>query len=453
MLLEGMGAAGTVRLRRTPGRANAVQKHRDKRLLLIEDSRMFATALKHGLEVTHGLNVTHCASLKAAREELAEAAEGFSLVVLDLNLPDAPNCEALDLVLHERIPAIVFTAAFNDGTRETILSRGVVDCIVKNEPDSINRLIAAVDRTLANGRTTVLLVDSNLASLHDLAGILREQRISVVEASRGDAALHVIDAGDAIDVVVTDTNLADMAGAVLLKEIHDRQGDEAMPVIGLSDEGDARLAARFIEAGGADFVRKPFLEAEFCGRVRYAAAMQKRMQALRRVAASDYLTGIYNRRHFFLTGPRLVDQCLRRGDGTSIAILDIDHFKRLNDTYGHEIGDIVLKHVARRMKALVGEEHLLARLGGEEFSILFNGLSVREAFAFCERIRLGLAKSKIVADDEELTITVSVGLATIEAPESFDNYLHAADQFLYMAKHAGRNRVMSELALLDALAS
>ncbi len=431
-----------------------MQKHRDKRLLLIEDSRMFATALKYGLELTHGINITHCASLEAAKAEVAAASEpGFSLSVLDLNLPDAPNCEALDFILANRMPAIVFTAAFNDGTRDEILERGVVDCIIKNEPGSIDRLLAAVDRALTHGLTTVLLVDVSNDSRQELAGILRRHRFSVIEAADAAEALRFLDQGETIDVIVADTNLADIPAAVLLEEIRRRQGEDCVPLIGFCDHGDARLAARFIDAGGADFIRKPFLEAEFCGRIRHAATLQQRIQVLKRAAANDYLTEIFNRRHFFLTGPRLVDQCLRRGEGTSVAVLDIDHFKRLNDTYGHEIGDVVLKHVARRLKVLVGEEHLLARLGGEEFGILFDGLNVRQAFAFCERLRAELAKSKIVVDDEDLTITVSIGLATIEAPESFENYLHAADQFLYMAKHAGRNRVMSELALLDALAS
>lgn len=448
-----MGLLGTVRLRRTSGQANSAQKHRDKRLLLVEDSRMFATALKYGLESTLGARVTHCGSLEAVKTELVAGPDEFSLAVVDLNLPDAPNCEALDFVLASNIPAIVFTAAFNDRTREQILGKDVLDCIVKHEPESIERLIAAVDRALTEGRTMVLLIDSSEASRSDLAGLLRRQRFSVLEASAAGEALQLLDAGGAVDLIVTDTELDDMTGAGLIAEIRSRQGEEAAPVIGLSDRDDARLAASFLEAGGVDFIRKPFFEAEFTVRVGHAAAMQKRLQALRRLAASDYLTNIYNRRHFFLTGPRLVEQCLRRGESTSIAVLDIDHFKRLNDTYGHEIGDIVLKHVARRLKAIVGEEHLLARLGGEEFGILFNGLDARRACEFCERLRLELERSKIVADDEELTITISIGLATIEAQEAFDNYLHAADQFLYMAKHAGRNRVMSELTLLDALAS
>lgn len=443
-----------MKLRRASKQANYAQKHRDKRLLLIEDSRMFATALKYGLELTHGINITHCASLEAAKAEVAAAAApAFSLAVLDLNLPDAPNCEALDFILATGMPAIVFTAAFNDGTRDEVRERGVVDCIIKNEPGSIDRLLAAVDRALSNGRTTVLLLDTSTQTRNDLAIILRRQRFAVIEASEAAEALWFLGQGEAIDVIVADIDLIDMPASILLDEVRNRQGEDSVPVIGLCEHGDAQSAARFIEAGGADFIRKPFLEAEFCGRVRHAATLQQRIQALRRAAASDYLTEIYNRRHFFLTGPRLVDQCLRRGEGTSIAVLDIDHFKRLNDTYGHEIGDLVLRHVARRLKVLVGEEHLLARLGGEEFGILFDGLDARQAFAFCEKLRAELAKSKIVVDDEDLSITVSIGVATIEATESFENYLHAADQFLYMAKHAGRNRVVSEMALLDALVS
>ncbi|WEZ83180.1 hypothetical protein P6U16_20290 [Rhizobium sp. 32-5/1] len=142
------------------GHGNNVQKHPDKRMLLVEDSRMFSTALKHGLETTHGIAVTHCSSLEALQALLVDvAAADFSLAVLDLNLPDAPNCEALDFVLSKGIAAIVFTGTFNNTTRDYILSKNVLDCVLKNQPDSIGLLIAAVDRALTNSKTHVLLAD------------------------------------------------------------------------------------------------------------------------------------------------------------------------------------------------------------------------------------------------------------------------------------------------------
>jgi diguanylate cyclase (GGDEF)-like protein len=113
----------------------------------------------------------------------------------------------------------------------------------------------------------------------------------------------------------------------------------------------------------------------------------------------------------------------------------------------------VLKAVAGRLRALIGDEHMLARVGGEEFGILFNGLDVSAAHDFCETVRRDIAGAKVIADDEDLSITISIGLATIEGPETFDNHQHAADQFLYMAKYDGRNRIVSERTVLKAMVS
>ncbi|MCV9960887.1 diguanylate cyclase [Pararhizobium sp. BT-229] len=421
-------------------------------MLLIEDSRMFATVLKHGLETAHGVEVTHCSSLTALTG-VVEAGGEYCVAVLDLNLPDAPNCEALDYVISQGIAAIVFTGSFNNRTREDILSRNVIDCVIKSQPDCIGQVISLVDRALTNVRTSVLLVDSVDSSRAELLGLLRQQQFRVTQAGRGAEALNLLDVGDGFDLVVTDIALADMSAYTLLSEIRQRHGEDTVSVIALAETADRQHAARFLQSGGTEFIQKPFLLEEFNSRIFQVANIQKRIQALHGIAARDYLTDIYNRRYFFQHGPRMVEQCLRRGETTSIAILDIDHFKRLNDTYGHEVGDLVLKAVAKRLRALVGEEHLLARLGGEEFGILFNGLDVAAANGFCETLRLDLAKGKITADDEELSITVSIGLATIEGLESFENYLNAADQFLYMAKYDGRNRIVSELTLLRAMAS
>lgn len=438
--------------RKLSERGSSVQKHSGKRVLLVEDSRMFSMAVKHGLETLHGISVTHCSTLASLRQTV-ESGLDFSLAVLDLNLPDAPNCEALDYVIGRGIAAIAFTGSFNDGTRNDVLSRPVVDCVMKNQPDSIGHLISVVDRALTNARTHVLLTDSDDVSRAEIHALLRQQQFIVTEASSGAEALELLDAGDTIDIVLCDIALCDMTAYTLLAEVRLRYGEDALSVVAMAASDDRSPAARFLQGGGTEFLHKPFLIEEFKGRLFQVANIQKRIQTLHSIAARDYLTGIYNRRYFFHHGPRMVEQCLRRGDVTSLAILDIDHFKRLNDTYGHEVGDLVLKAVAERLRSLIDEDHLLARLGGEEFGILFNGLSVTEASEFCETVRLDIAGTKVFADDEELSVTISIGIATIEGPETFDNYLNAADQFLYMAKHDGRNRIVSELTLLKAMVS
>nr|WP_255695779.1 diguanylate cyclase [Shinella sp. NM-101] len=414
---------------------------------------MFSTALTYRLEKELGLSVIHCASMAAVRTIFQSEAPEFALAVLDLNLPDAPNCEALDYVISKGIAPLVFTGSFSEATRDQILAKNVLDYVVKDSPAAMQQLVLAVDRILTSGKTQVLVVDSDPESLQQQLGLIAKQRFQIVAVENGTAALEVLDSHGGIDMVVTDLDLADMDGFALLREIRQRHGDDTVRVVGLSRSEDRMVAARFLRAGGDEYIQKPFLVEEFNSRIFHVAAIQKRVQSLHRIAARDYLTDIYNRRYFFEAGPRLVDQALRRGEAMSIAILDIDHFKRLNDTYGHEVGDVVLKAISRRLRHRVGDRHLLARLGGEEFGIIFHGLGLEEALANCERLRGELEAQPINADGEPLTVTVSVGLAAISGRETFDNYLNAADQFLYMAKHAGRNCVFSELSLMSALAS
>lgn len=421
-------------------------------MLLVEDSRMFSTAIKYRLEKELGLDVTHCPSMAALRLILQQDSHDFALAVLDLNLPDAPNCEALDYVISKGIAPLVFTGSFNDTTRETILAKNVLDYVVKDNPSAIQQLVVAVDRILTSAKTQVLMVDSNPENLERQVGLMTRQRFQVMIAETGGAALDVLDNSPEVDIVIADLDLADMNGFQLLSEIRKRHGEENVRVVGLSSATDRIVAARFLRAGGDEYIQKPFLLEEFNSRIFHVAAIQKRVQALHRIAARDYLTDIYNRRYFFEAGPRLVDHAMRRNVPMSIAILDIDHFKRLNDTYGHEVGDVVLKTISKRLKGKVADRHLLARLGGEEFGVIFHGLELDAALEYCESVRLELAAHPIDADGEPLTVTVSIGLAAIAGVESFDNYLNAADQFLYMAKHAGRNRVFSELSLMTALA-
>jgi len=213
------------------------------------------------------------------------------------------------------------------------------------------------------------------------------------------------------------------------------------------------LSARFLKAGASDFLYRPFVVEELQCRIANNVETLAQLKQLRAAAACDYLTGLYNRRYFYDLGPKLVNDCLRQNATAAVAVLDIDHFKRLNDTYGHEIGDEVLKAVADRLGTIFEASHnLLSRLGGEEFAILFPMMDSIAASKLCDEIRSDISRLKVMADDEELSVTVSIGVAEISDYETFDNYLNAADQFLYMAKHKGRNQVYSDARMTEEAA-
>lgn len=421
-------------------------------VLVIEDSRTFASLLCHRFEKEHGYNVTHCATTRAF-QEASGGGSHFDVAVVDLTLPDSPDGQVLDEVVALGIPAIVFTADFNREMREKLVERGVADYVIKNNERAVDMVITAVDRILANRHVRVLVVDDLASARQMLTELLRLQQFQVFEASTGSEAMGMLEAHPGIELVITDYNMPDMDGYELTRRIRRAHGSDRLRIIGISSSADRLLSASFLKAGANDFVYRPFVVEELQCRIGHNVETLSQLRQLRLAAFSDYLTGLRNRRHFFDEGPAKVASCLEQGQPCSMAMLDIDHFKKLNDTYGHEIGDRVLKAVATRLQALTEDtDYLLARLGGEEFGLLLNGLDSVAASEFCEMIRQNIADLKVALDDNDISVTASIGIAEVGGLENFSNYLNAADQFLYFAKRYGRNRVYSDSMLLESTA-
>ena len=166
---------------------------------------------------------------------------------------------------------------------------------------------------------------------------------------------------------------------------------------------------------------------------------------LRRMLTRDHLTGASNRAHFFETAERQFVRALREGGSLALVILDVDHFKRVNDEHGHAAGDMVLREVARRCEAELRPEDTFARLGGEEFVVLMPGTPLMTACAVAERLRVALAREPIDTGGIQLCITASFGCSAldIDPGTSLGGLLAAADSALYSAKRAGRDRVAS----------
>lgn len=416
-------------------------------ILLVEDSRTYTAALKQRFDTEYGMKVTSCGTLEVLTAALAEKPGRFALALIDLVLPGAPSGEALDLVLSKGVPAIVFTASFSELRREQILAKHVADYVLKDGRDAIENVVKATLRLLTNRGAHVLLVDASPATRELLSEQLQRQLYRVTAVGDGTSALKALEQNNDFNMAIVGGLAPEMDGLALIEAIRHREEFDQLRIVGACSLEDRSLHARLLRAGANDVLNQPLLIEEFRWRVAQNIQTTIQVRKLRELASRDYLTGLYNRRYFFDNGPRIVAQTRKMGRGQAMAIIDIDHFKRLNDTYGHEIGDVVLKAVASHLDQICGANHMLSRLGGEEFGILISNCAASEARLFCESVRSSAELLPIKTDDGDLQVTVSIGLAEITEDESFDNYLNAADQFLYMAKNAGRNRVFSEADL------
>lgn len=412
----------------------------DRQILVIEDSRTFSLALRQMLQAETGLPVTTCASLKEVSDLIVAAPGAYAIAVVDLNLPDAPRGEALDWTVTHGIPSVVFTATFDLATRGRIMEREVIDYVLKDNEFALPNLVGTVKRALNNRNTRILVVDDTRTTRKVLARMLSIQQYAVVEAGSGQEALTILGSNPDIQLVVSDYYMPDMDGFELARRIRRHHPD--VRVLGISSSTDRQTSAGFLKAGAHDFVSRPFVLEELQCRIASNVEVLDQLRQLQDLAARDFLTGLFNRRHFFARGRQLVSEAREMGLPISVAILDIDHFKRLNDRHGHDGGDKALTAVARTLGTMAERGfNLLARIGGEEFAIIFPGADLVEAERLCGDIRAAIAGSPLVINGETLPLTVSIGVAALTPDAMLETCLGQADEALYVAKQDGRDRV------------
>jgi two-component system, cell cycle response regulator len=295
----------------------------------------------------------------------------------------------------------------------------------------------------------VLVAESSAEIREDLLRRLAERGNRVAVAGEAEEALALV-AREAPDVILLDQELAGVGGMEVLDRLRAHDELAAMPVIMLTASGEHDLMLEALRRGAHDYLRKPFDPAELDARV-LAALRVKRLhnalldanRRLARQALTDDLTGLANRRHGARQLEREVALCVRHGRLLALLRVDVDHFKPINDSYGHETGDQVLVEVARRLQTAVRGGDELARWGGDEFVAILPDTDKAGALRAAERLRASVAEAPIAGAGQELPVTISVGWAHW-AGDTPDDLLVRADRALYQAKDVGRNTVRPE---------
>jgi len=288
-------------------------------------------------------------------------------------------------------------------------------------------------------KSVVLIVDDEPVNIQVLAACLKET-YQIKVATSGKQCIELIQTGLEADLILLDIDMPEMDGYEVCTILKSSLNTASIPVIFVTAKNEIHEEEKGLEIGAVDYITKPISPAIVAARVKTHVTLKLQHDKLQNMAMHDQLTGLFNRYFLLAAASHKVSKSKRHNYPLSVLMMDIDHFKSINDNHGHAVGDDVLKAVADCLSIEKRKEDVLARFGGEEFVLLLDHCDVVQAEIKAEKLRAAIETLQPAG----LKITVSIGVAQLNLQETeFTEPLKRADDALYIAKEQGRNRVVT----------
>ncbi|MFQ3573168.1 MAG: diguanylate cyclase [Thermodesulfovibrionales bacterium] len=411
------------------------------KILIVDDDKTICRIILKILNKKLGVDADLSHSFADTQKLIQNNNSQYCLAISDYNLPDAPEGEVVDLIISKKIPVIVLTASFDSDIRDKMLTKEIVDYVIKKSTKDLEYLSATVKRVLKNREIKVLVVDDSSVQRETIAKMLHQQLYNVLTAKSGREAISIIEKNQDVKIMITDYHMPDIDGYELVTTIRNTYKKDDMAIIVASGYAGSESIPKFLKAGANDYIQKPFSIEEFICRVNMNIETLEMIQTLKDFANKDPLTGVYNRRYLFETG-KVLHATTRRNKGkTVIFMFDIDKFKSINDTYGHDGGDKVLQNFSVLLKSLFKRQtDIISRIGGEEFCVLTSSDNAENLSKFAENVRHIVENSPVTYGNVSIRYTTSIGIVYGQA-ERLEDLIKFADEMLYEAKNTGRNKV------------
>lgn len=412
--------------------------------------------------------------------------QDIDIVLLDVMMPDMDGFEVCKRLKASskthHLPVLMVTALDQPSDRVKGLEAGADDFLTKPVDDvqllarvkslvrlksltdelraramtgqqlAIEDALRAVDNIKASGGS-ILIVDTDQRHAERIKSYLTPEHDVDILLQPADAVFQVT--GAHYELALVAMAMADFDPLRVCSQIRTLENTRGLPIILVADEADKPRVVRALDLGVNDFIMRPVERNELAARVRtqirrqrYALELRQSVTNTMAQAVTDDMTGLYNRRYFDRHLGVMLGKAQNQDRDMAVMILDIDHFKAVNDTHGHDIGDAVLREFAVRLKRNIRGVDLACRFGGEEFIVLMPDTDYRQAEAVAERVRESIADRLFeVGAGRALSVTVSAGVTLNEhAADTPESLIKRADVALYRAKREGRNRVVFDAA-------
>ena len=416
--------------------------------LIVEPSRMIRNVF---VSLFSKNNVSPIAVETAAEALAVLEIERVDFLCFSMQIKDMTGIDFFVLAKERGLigkhPSVMLTSSHESITAKAV-ALGVTECFSKNEPSRFEAYVnhwATSSSVKLNGE--VLLVEDSQSQAAFMEKLLAALGLHATRVATGEECLEII-ARQKFDLVLVDYMLeGSMTGLGVIRRIRQLDGRSGkLPILAISSFDDVPRRIEMLRSGANDFVLKPVVPEEFQVRVsnliqlRHALDyLEDQHRILYDMAMHDRLTSAYNRHYINERTQVLIREAKEACSPLSLIVLDIDHFKRVNDNYGHSMGDAVLVAVATVLSEHIGKSGVVARMGGEEFMVVLPGIDEFTGSGIAEKTR------EIIEDLEPcgLSVTASFGIAQLRPEESYESLFGRADSAMYEAKRAGRNQVVS----------
>lgn len=347
------------------------------------------------------------------------------------------------------IPTVLITESIPLQTKQMLLSQNLLDTVPNYKMHNCKYILSLLQRSGYREKLNVLIVDEEPVMQSLISRNIHAMGLNATSLSSGKELLSFFKQSKTAHLLFIDNRLKDIASEELIKKVRDFYNKQELAIVCLMQEGyteDEEI--RLFHAGANDCIEKrlssPLSLEHFHARVLLSIRQVISYLEMQYMAQRDAMTGAFNRRYFSEVGESVFSNYQRGNLKIAVAMLDIDNFKHVNDTYGHPMGDRAIISLYNTLIECVRKTDIVSRFGGEEFCVLLIGSEIENAQMVMERIREAVEELTISDGDIKFSFTVSIGLA-MESQDSLEKMVQVADNCLYTAKKNGKNRVVSEL--------